>query len=594
MIRPLEDRMPPMTPQLALRVAIIGGCALVMFAVIFFRLWFLQVLSGSEYLAQAKSNDTRSVEVAAPRGKILDAEGNIMVSSNPVPSILISAPDLPTPITDIKADLSTPPANDQQLYDRLAGVLSLSTKLRNCSYTLWVGPHKYTEHAHLTRIACLVAQGIGSSPYADVTIKANVSSDIRDYLAERSGQYPGVISEPVYERKYPLGDLAAQLFGTVGPITSQELKEKKFEGVPETDTVGQSGLEYEYDQDLRGKDGTDVAKVNADGEFEGWETSADKSAVAGENLQLSIHEKLQQVGEAALKQSISDNDGSGGAFVALDPDNGQVYAMGSAPTFDPSVFAKPITQKEYDELTSPTSGDPLLNRAIQSPGADGSTFKVITATAGLQSGEWTPDESYDDTGQFCFPNTTDCLHNSGHAAYGDVDIERAIEVSDDVFFYHLGYILNGAPVQTQKHPNGGVLQKWARAYGIGQRTGIDLPGEASGTLPDPKVFRELWKQEVECENATGPYKGDQKHPADVVDGYVESGGCGIADTDLWSAGDNVNTAVGQGDDQVTPIQLAVVYAALANGGTIVTPHVGEDIQSPTGTVIQKVDPAPKR
>jgi penicillin-binding protein 2 len=201
---------------------------------------------------------------------------------------------------------------------------------------------------------------------------------------------------------------------------------------------------------------------------------------------------------------------------------------------------------------------------------------------------------YDDSGQFCYPGENPklpgaCIHNSGGAAYGPVDLERAIQVSDDDFFYNLGYKLNGGATGS-----GGALQQWARKYGIGQTTGIDLPGEESGTLPSPDYFKVLWKEEQECESGTGLYAGHRKHPAVIVKDQIVSGGCGIATSPAWGAGDNVNTAVGQGDVQVTPMQLAVVYAALANDGNIVTPHIADDIESSTGEVLNTFDPAPKR
>jgi penicillin-binding protein 2 len=257
--------------------------------------------------------------------------------------------------------------------------------------------------------------------------------------------------------------------------------------------------------------------------------------------------------------------------------------MGSLPTFNPNIFTKPISQAAYEQLNNASSNYPLLNRAIQSAGPTGSTFKVITATAALESGDWNIDDSYDDTGQFCFPGTTDCLHNSGHAAYGTVNLVQAIKVSDDIFFYNLGARTN---VDT---PQGGPLQEWAKKFGIGQPTGVDLPGEVSGTRPTPAWRANRNKLESECEQAIGPYKGDPKHPA-------ADGGCGIAVTppEQWTIGDNVNMAVGQGDVQVTPMQLAVVYSALANGGTIVRPHVGLDIQNSQGVVLQKIQPPAAR
>jgi penicillin-binding protein 2 len=451
----------------------------------------------------------------------------------------------------------------------------MSTKTQRCHVNGY-GYHR------LAPIPCTVAQGVAQLPYAYVTIKTDVPTDAFYYLAERQLQFRGVVVQKVYQRKYPLGTLAAQLFGTVGPISKIETHWHHFKGVPQQAIVGQSGLEYQYDDFLRGSMGAERVRVNSLGQFEGY--LKEQQPVAGQTLRLSIDLALQRAGQKALAQSIATNPGAnGGAFVALDPRSGQVLAMGSNPTFNPSIFTHPISNAAYARLNNPASGFPLINRAIQSAGPTGSTFKPITATAALESGRWLISSTYDDTGQFCL-GAGFCLHNAGHAVDGVLNIVSALRVSSDDFFYNLGAKLNDNPTG---HPNGGPLQHWAHLYGIGRSTGIDLPGEATGALPSPKELKALYKQEVMCEKAIGPYKGHPKHPA-------SQGGCGIANTPYWTIGYNVNTAVGQGDVQVTPLQLAVAYSALENGGTIVRPHVGMDIQTASGTVLQKIAPPPAR
>jgi len=619
MIEPLDQRTPPMTPQLALRVAIVGGIALVLFALIFFRLWFLQVLSGTDYVAAAQTNITRSIAVAAERGEILAADGTPLVTSTPVPAVEIAPPDLPTPLTYL--NFQTAIAKDEGLFGRLAKVLEMSTKPERCGYTVYGGlKGPVTYYPKLAKIPCLVTQSIANQAYANVTIKTGVVTDVQDYLAERQVDFPGVVTQEVYERTYPHDTLGAQTFGTLGPITLAEFDSAKkggvFKGAHETDVVGQTGLEYEYDQDLLGTDGAVRVKVNADNQFEGY--AKEKPELPGDNLKTSIDLQLQKVGELALAKSIRLNAGKGadgGAFIAMDPDNGQIYAMGSNPTYNPTQLARPISTAAYDKDFRDNKGKPLVNRAIQTPLPDGSTFKVITATAALESGKWNAVEPFYDNGEFCYPGEDptlpgSCLHNSGDASYGSVDLERAIQVSDDVYFYHLGYILDADPTT---HPNGGPLQAWARQFGIGQPTGVDLPAESSGTLPTPKLFKALWTEERQCDTATGDYaytngQGEvsatklpgyflsPKHPAVIVKDQIVSGGCGIASSPAWGAGDNVNTAVGQGDVQVTPLQLGVVYSALANSnGAVVTPHIGEEIIQPSnGEILSKFDPAPKR
>jgi penicillin-binding protein 2 len=263
----------------------------------------------------------------------------------------------------------------------------------------------------------------------------------------------------------------------------------------------------------------------------------------------------------------------------MNPQNGQVYAMGSLPTYDANVFTKPVPFSVYSSLFGKNSGDPQVNRAYQGAGPTGSTFKSVTATAALQSGVWSPGNTFDDTGQFCISGQ--CRHNAGGGADGVLDLANALRVSSDIFFYNLGALTNST------QPTGGALQHWANLYGIGRKTGVDLPAENTGTLPTPDWRTHRNELEAQCDNATGPFKGKPKHPP---------GGCGIADgtNRPWSIGDNISLAVGQGDVQVTPLQLAVVYATIANGGTVVTPHLGLDVQSPDGIVQRAFNPRPSR
>jgi penicillin-binding protein 2 len=550
-----------MTPQLALRVAIVASFALAMFAIIFFRLWFLQVLSGDKYLAQASVNRVRNIGVPSPRGQILDRGGAVLVDSKRAIAVQITPGQLPVPLT--QSLIAHPPPRDVALYRRLADVLGMSKQPGKCS----VPGHGVQR---LQPIACAVAAGYAQLPYANVTIKTDVPTEVLYYLEERQSTFPGVMIQPIWLRTYPLHSVAAQLFGTIGPITPTELKQVRFKGLPQTSVVGQSGLEWYYNHYLQGIDGADQVQVDALGRPKGALRAV--KPVPGHNLKLSLDVNLQKAGEQAIQDSINNNSpANGGAFVALNPDTGEVYAMGSNPSFDPNIFTKPVPSSVYQQLNNPSSGFPLINRAIQSAGPDGSTFKPITATAALQSGAWAVSDTYDDTGQFCLGGQ--CRHNAGGGANGVLGMVDAIRVSDDVFFYNLGALTNASP---STHPDGGPLQLWAHNYGIGQSTGIDLGGEVAGNLPSPKWRTHIDQLELQCEHKR----------------HVPS--CGIADGRSWSIGDNVNLAVGQGDVQVTPVQLAVAYSAIANGGAVVRPHIGLDVQEPDGTVLQRIDPPPTR
>jgi penicillin-binding protein 2 len=595
MLGPMDERTPPMTPQLALRVAMIGGLALLLFAIIFFRLWFLQVLSGTHYVAEAQSTQTQHVTVAAPRGEIVDSTGATLVQSVRVPSIQIAPKSLPAAVV-LDGGVKLPvviPAKDDALFSRLARLIGFPATPHRCTYTVyWTkGPVKYT--TQLATIPCRIAESVAQAPYANVTIKTNVPTYVQDYIAERSVHYRGVLWQDTYTRQYALGDAGAQMFGTLNQISPTELK--IYKNVKAGDIVGQSGIEAEYNQYLQGVDGSEGVKVNAQGEFQGYAKGTPTQI--GDTLKLSLNAQLEKVGQQALGDSVSARGGKGGAFVAMNPQTGQIYAMGSNPSYNPAATSSSISAKELKFLNDPANNTPLLNRAVNGEGPDGSTFKVITATAALQSGVWGLNQIYDDSGQFCFtPNapSSQCRRNAGGSAYGAVNLVTAIQDSVDTFFYNLGDLLNSHPIATYAHLSGGELQKWAADYGIGHSTGVDLPGESVGSMASPGSFDALWKREMECEHATGPYKGRARVPAVVKGGYVLSGGCHIADTDVWTVGDNVNAAVGQGDVTVTPLQLAVVYSAIANGGNIVTPHIADDVQSPTGQIIHSFNPGIKR
>jgi penicillin-binding protein 2 len=570
MIEPPEDRRPPLTPQLALRVAILGGVVLAMFAIVFFRLWFLQVLSGEQYLKLASSNRVREVAIPAPRGDILDASGNPLVTSKQAIAVQISPPDLPVPLQG--ANPASPPRRDGAVFRRLAGVLRMPTRATRCKVPAHDAQGRpIVLYPQLGPIPCAVAQQQAQLPYANVTVKTDVSTYVQYYLAERADQFPGVHVTTVYTRAYPLGDTAAQLFGTVGPISPQQVHQTRYRRVSQNAIIGQSGLEYYYDRYLRGRDGADNLQVDATGSFKGYLPK--RKPVVGHSLKLSLDVSLQKAGQQALAEGIANNPpATAGAFVALDPDTGAVLAMGSAPTFNPGILTKPITQARYNQLLGPSAGYPQFNRAIQSGYPTGSTFKGITATAALQSGLWGLGQAYDDNGVYT-NGAGNTRHNAGNAVYGVIDIVQAIMVSSDNFFYNLGRRLNVDPAT---HPNGGPLQQWASAYGIGRPTGIDLGGENAGILPTP-----AWRAHNNARERA--YERAHHKPC-----------CTLGDLRSWSVGDNENLAVGQGDLEATPLQLAVAYSAIANGGKVVRPHVGLEVDAQDGTLSQKIDPPPAR
>jgi penicillin-binding protein 2 len=500
-----NENRPAITPQLALRVAILGGVALLMFAIIFFRLWYLQVLSGDKYLAQAKDNQIRNVLIQAPRGKIVDRNGNVLVDNRVGYAVTISPDRLP------KSQ-----AVKTELYTRLARVLNIKRRT----------------------IRTTVRTQLRAQPFAKATVKTDVGRDVFSYILEHQSSFPGISVDQVYLRFYPHHDLAAQIMGTVGRVTAQELKLPDFKGVDQNDSVGQTGIESSYDRFLRGQDGAARVQVDASGALRNELNK--KQPVPGHQLRLSLNLEAQKIGQATLA-------GRKGAFVAMDVHNGSIYALGSSPSFDPNVFSKGVKTSVYKALNDPNNGAPLANRATQGMYPTGSTFKPITSVAALNCGVLTPSTVLFDNGTF--KQGAIVRHNAGNTSYGALNLVNALRVSSDVFFYQVGANLGTSC--------GGLeLQKWASKLGIGHKTGIDLPGESPGFLPTPKAIDKRHKQYPKLFNLP------------------------------WEPGDNVNLAVGQGYLGADPLQMAVAYGAIATNYKV-TPHLAMRVEDSQGRAIQQ-------
>jgi penicillin-binding protein 2 len=503
-----NERRPTLTPQLAFRVAIIGGIALVAFAVIFFRLWFLQVLSGDKYLAEANDNRVREIKVQAPRGEIVDREGRVLVRNRVGYAVKVTPASLPEGL-----------AERRELYARLGKVLAMRPR----------------------RIERRVEKQLDALPFATATVKTDVPEPLFAYLLERQEEFPGVTIERVFLRQYPHHEVGAHLFGTVGEVTAEQLDTERYRGVDMGDRVGQSGIEAAYDRFLRGRNGATRVQVDALGNLS--RELATRQPRQGRQLRLSVDLDVQRVGQEALAS------GTGaGAFAVMDVRNGEVLALGSQPSFDPNIFAKAVRQSDYKRLNSEAYGKPLFNRAIQGGYPTGSTFKLITATAALESGLITPDTVLFDGGSLTIGNIV--FKNAGGAAYGALALRQALTVSSDVFFYQLGRDMDG-------RGDGLALQRWARRLGIGRLTGIDLPAEEPGHVPTPRWRNRLFRKKL---------------------------------TDRpWSVGDNVNLSVGQGDLAANPLQMAVAYSTIANGGRVLRPRLGMRIEDSAGRALQQLE-----
>jgi penicillin-binding protein 2 len=512
MFRRSDELGPQMNNRLALRIAVFGGVALALFAVLFFRLWFLQVINGEKYLAEAKNNRTRESRVSAPRGKILDRNGGDIVSNRTSLALQINPQKLPEAPRERRAEL---------------------TQLAELT------------HSSLPRLRKTMHEQLSLAAAAPVTLRKDVGDYLVYYLQENQDRFPGVTVQRVFVRRYPHGTLAAHILGNVGEVSEEQLKEARYRGLQPGDEIGQEGVEDTYDRFLRGKPGLTRIQVDALGQPTRNGQLASQPPVPGDNLVLSIDSKVQEAGEAALAAR-----GLHGGFITMNVHTGEILGLASYPTFDPAVFTRPMTQVQVNALYRDPVAAPLTDRAIAGLYPTGSTFKPITAIAALESGNLTPTEVIEDPGQFEIGG--EVFKNAGEAANGSVSLVSALEVSSDVFFYNLGF----------RMWDSGQLQHWAHALGIGRPTGIDLPVPSDGLLPSQHWRNQLYKE------------GLTERP--------------------WSAGDNIQLATGQGDLQTNPLQMAVAYAAIANGGTIVTPHVGMEVDDAAGRVLKEFDPPPRR
>ncbi len=560
---PIDERRPPITPQLALRVAVLGGIAFVLFAIIFFRLWYLQVLSGDQYLQQARDNRVRELRVQAPRGDIVDRNGHVLVENRAATVVQIDPESLPPAERNAAATWGQRVTARSRRPKGQKGPLvpipppatpHLETRFKSLARVLNMSPQTIQER---------VVQSLAALPYANVTVKVDVDVPRRNYLVEHPEGFPGIDVERKFLRRYPEHSLAAQLVGSIGEIDDQELKLKRFKGVTQGTVVGQGGLERAYDQYLRGVDGSTKITIDALGRPKSSAPGHDP--VSGRSVRTTLDIGLQQTGEKYLDQTINQGPGTAGGFVALDPRDGSVLALGSYPTVNPSILSKPFSQATADRLFGDSGGAPLFNRAIAGSYPTGSTFKPITALAAMSTGVVQPGDVIDDNGCIKIGTAGQEACNAGKEALGPVNMTSALSKSSDVYFYTMGQRLNALAGQP--------LQKWARRMGLGHRSGIDTPGEFGGTVPD-----RAWRDRLNAEEAACRKK--KHHPCGIADGTNRP----------WTEGDEVNLAVGQGDLQATPLQMAVAYSVLANGNRRVRPHLGAAVEDSGGRLLQRIEP----
>jgi penicillin-binding protein 2 len=531
----------PGRPHFALRLSVTGMIVAGLFAVLLVRLWSIQVIQVQSYRKGAIQTTTRDVPISSPRGRILTRTGQVLAGdrSELVVTLATTVDTNTTPATRVAS-----PIAEQNLVALIPG-LSLTTmrsQLNNEQY----------------------------GPYQKVPVAFGITAGAAATIAENPQDFPGASVVQQYVREYPQGSMAAQMLGYLGPIVctgnhkpgsaacQSQLQHYLNQGYQPTDLIGSTGLEQQYEAALRGKDGVQQLTVSPGGTVLG--TRSTTPPTAGDNVVLHLDSGLEKVLTTSLAHHIASLQSQGfnakwGGGVVLNANNGAVLAIASYPTYNNNLWVGGISQANYNTLKN-ASGSPLNDYAIDGLQPPGSTFKVATATAALDSGLISPYSIINDPGYLVLPGGQ-ILHDAPGDHPGNIDISQGLTISSDVFFYTLGerFWLNRA-----KYGNT-PIQNMANRYGLGVNTGIDLPGAATGWVDSLKARQMLHKL------APSVYP-----PA------------------TWYLGDNVEMAFGQGETEITPIELAQAYATFANGGTRYAPQMAAALVSANGKVVHRIAP----
>jgi penicillin-binding protein 2 len=564
----MADRRLPVNTSSRRRLVLLYLLVAAMLVSLGGRLYYLQVMNTASFTRQAAQNQTRDVIVPAVRGKILDDVGNELVTNQ---TALVVSVDMMT--------LSQQPGGAAPVLRRLAPLLGMSYQI-------------------LSEKTRLCTKGVPQpcwpgSPYQPIPVDQNVSAQVALQVMEEQTEFPGVTAQvqPVVDYPEPDGANPAQVLGYLQPITPQEIASRHLTvtGFSGVDLVGQAGLEAQYDTQLRGQAGTQVVSVNAAGDVTG--TVSQTPPTTGDDLVTSINARIQAEAQNALAGAIKRSRAEGnaanqGAAVVMTT-TGRVVAMASYPNYNPSIWTGGISQQEFNDLFGTKDGEPILEWATQGQYAPGSTFKVTSTAAAVANG-YSLNGLYSCPASVSIDNVT--LKNDGEPSLGDMTFAEALIQSCDTVYYQLGYDMylgDNPKANNTTGPNAPIqkMQKMELSWGFGQDTGVDLPAESAGSIPTRQWLYYLWK--------------DNAHTGQNWCKYGKRNGSYIQQIEYqdcqngwqWEPGQAAIAAIGQGYVTVTPLQLANAYAALANGGTLYSPRIGQAFISPTtGQVVQKINP----
>jgi penicillin-binding protein 2 len=550
------------------RLAVLYLVATAMLVTLGGRLWYLQVMDTAQYKQLAAANQTRQVVVPAVRGSIVDDLGRPLVTNATSLVVSVNMTQLSQTTTD----------GGHAVLHRLASLLGMKDKV-------------------LSQKVRLCIRGVPQpcwpgSPYQPIPVDQRVSAQTALQIMEQPAQFPGVTAQvqPVVTYPRPNGANPAQVLGYLQPITQQEMAR---EHIPETgfaadDLVGQAGLEAQYNAALNGRPGIETVSVNAAGGVTG--KVSQQAPRDGDTLVTSLNSQVQVVAQQALTNAINRSRAQGnnvnqGAAV-VETTDGRIVAMASYPDYDPSVWTNGISETQFKFLFGTASGEPVMNWTTQGQYAPGSTFKVASTATAVANG-YSLNGLYDCPGSVTIGGHK--FINDGAPNLGSMTFAQALIQSCDTVYYNIGYgmyqsdnprvnsVLSAkAPIQK--------MQQMELAWGFGKDTGIDLPEESTGTIPTRQWLYWMWKDNAHqgqnwCKNgkANGSYV-QQIEYQDCRYGWV------------WEPGQAAIAAIGQGYVTVTPLQLANAYVALANGGTLYSPRIGEALISADGKAVQKITP----
>jgi penicillin-binding protein 2 len=519
------------------RLRVLAGLVVFMFTALTTRLWFLQVLASEQYRKEANNNQTRTVDVLAKRGRIYDASGNVLVDNRE--SLVLTV------------NRQAAAGHEEEIIFQLSKLLGVS-------------PQELANRIEDPRYPV----------YWPVPVAVDVPLRVVYYVSEYAADFPGVEIAKVPVRTYPDGSLAAHVLGYLGQISPEKLEDPTFAGYEAGDLVGVAGVEAVYEHDLVGTEGYVQYRVNSEGQNLG--EIGQRAPAAGNDIYLTIDVPTQQLAEESLALGMKAARGiadaatnaylkaNAGAVVVMDPQTGAILALASAPTFNPSIFVKPLTNREYKRRFGHTQNYPLMDRAICGQYPPGSAYKPFIALSALEQGlvnetqnyacppTWTTPYNEDDPNARRYP-----FHNWTTADLGYMTLARALWMSCDTVFYPIGYdywAIYYPPSEPAREP----LQKDLMASGFGELTNVDLPSEQAGRVPTAE-----WKREVHRANPQA---------------FPEGG---------WYPGDFVNMSIGQGETLVTPLQIAQAYSAIMNDGRVCVPHVLDEVRTPTGVLVRR-------